>query len=523
MGEHGDDGDSDDEVPPLDPTDYAPAGDSPEYPDDDADDGSADDAPDSDEDDGDVNRPAAGESLSAAGDDDADDAPASPSSRVSTNNPGSNAPAGVGSPTPAGGGGGGGAFPDFDGEMAPDDQEQPLTAHIEEMTHRFLYVALVMGIVAALALLWSDHMINFLWYSFLGPDNGTCPGPGCPVEWRPHLYHPLSLFLARLKMGALVGFVAGLPVAVYEIYRFMRPGLYPHERRYYLAAVPTSLVLAVSGVAFAYYVVLPSLFIYFSSYSTQAAELAFGLSETFNLMVMMLGFFAVIFQIPLLVMLAIMMGVTTRRWLEQRRIYFWSGFAGVAFLFSPDPTGMAPLLVAVTMIALFEGTLLLLRWTERSVALFSAETLANNRQYAWGLAVFIGYVVSSLPVPSGYFGQLPPVVTQTLTDYGYLGLTPAIIAAAIIALFEFLGWIARRVGAGQGMRTGLRVRLAFMRVRAPVWFLALVVGYMGSPRPELLDIFRDVAQPPLIAAGVTVGLILAYEGLRLLLSYVRPE
>jgi sec-independent protein translocase protein TatC len=145
----------------------------------------------------------------------------------------------------------------------------------------------------------------------------------------------------------------------------MRPGLYPHERRYYLASVPTSLVLALVGVAFAYFLILPLIFSYFLYYSADVAEIAFGLTETFDLILLMMGLFAAIFQIPLFIMLAIMMGVTTRRWIERRRLIFWASFAGVAFLFSPDPTGMAPILVGVTMIGLFELTLLLLRWTGR--------------------------------------------------------------------------------------------------------------------------------------------------------------
>ncbi|MFC7026738.1 twin-arginine translocase subunit TatC [Halomicroarcula sp. GCM10025710] len=163
-----------------------------------------------------------------------------------------------------------------------------------------------------------------------------------------------------------MGFIAALPVFVYQTYLFMRPGLYPRERRYYLAAVPTSLVLAAIGVGFAYFAVLRAMFDYFITYSDRAADLAFGLGDTFNLIILMLGFFALIFQIPLFVMLAIMMGVTTRQWLQDRRLYFWGAFAAIAFVFSPDPTGMAPLMVAVTMIALFEGTLLLLRWTGRA-------------------------------------------------------------------------------------------------------------------------------------------------------------
>jgi sec-independent protein translocase protein TatC len=157
--------------------------------------------------------------------------------------------------------------------------------------------------------------------------------------------------------------VVGLPVAVYETYLFMRPGLFPRERRYYLAAIPTSLVLALIGVAFAHFVVLPAIFAYFTAYTTGTAVVAFGLKETFSLILVLMGYMALVFQIPLFIMLAIMMNLTTREWLEGRRLLFWGGFLGVAFLVSPDPTGMAPIIVAATMITLFEGTLALLRWT----------------------------------------------------------------------------------------------------------------------------------------------------------------
>jgi sec-independent protein translocase protein TatC len=197
-------------------------------------------------------------------------------------------------------------------------------------------------------------------FTITNASNGTTGAAACP-----RLYHPLSLVLARLKVASLTGFVVALPVFVYESYRFMRPGLYPNERRYYLSSVPTSLVLAGIGIAFAYFLVLPVIFSYFLGYTQGAANVAFGLADTFDLILLMVGMFAFIFQIPLFVMLATMMGVASRRWLEDRRLYFWAGFAGIAFLFSPDPTGMAPFIVAVTMILLFEGTLLLLRWTGR--------------------------------------------------------------------------------------------------------------------------------------------------------------
>ena len=166
-------------------------------------------------------------------------------------------------------------------------------------------------------------------------------------------------------MAALAGIVVALPVFVYQSYQFMRPGLYPNERRYYLASVPMSLILAVVGMAFAYFVILPILFSVFLFYSEGSADIAFALAETFDIMLMLMIVLAIVFQIPLFIMLAIMMGVTSRRWLESQRIYFWIAFAGIAFVFTVDPTGMAPVLVAIVMIALFEGTLALLRWTGR--------------------------------------------------------------------------------------------------------------------------------------------------------------
>ena len=236
------------------------------------------------------------------------------------------------------------------------DEEMPLADHVEEMMSRLGIVFLVGGVALLLAFPAADRTINYLW-------NSHIPGAATIADRRPRLYGPLELVLTELKVAGLAGLLVGLPVFVYQSYRFMRPGLYPRERRYYLAAVPTSLVLAFVGVAFAHLVVLPAIFLYFTSYTTGTALVAFGLKETFNLILLLMGYMAVVFQIPLFIMLGIMMGLVTRAWLQDKRLLFWGAFAGLAFLVSPDPTGMAPIIVATTMITLFEGTLALLRWT----------------------------------------------------------------------------------------------------------------------------------------------------------------
>jgi sec-independent protein translocase protein TatC len=239
-------------------------------------------------------------------------------------------------------------------EAPESDAEQPLADHIEEMVKRLAIVIAIAGLASVVVFPLTEGLITTIW-------NYVLPG-GEAVD--PRVYHPLELIITQVKVASLAGLVVALPVFVYESYAFMRPGLYKHERRYYLAAVPTSLVLAVLGVLFAYLLVLPYTMDYFQGYTQGTADVAFALGTTFNLILMVMGYLAVVFQIPLFIMLAIMLGVVTRRWLESRRLLFWAAFGGISFTFGAiDPTGVVPIIVAITMIALFEGTLALLRWT----------------------------------------------------------------------------------------------------------------------------------------------------------------
>jgi len=235
-----------------------------------------------------------------------------------------------------------------------EDEEMPLADHINEMMRRLGVVFLFGGIATLIAYPYSPDLVNYLWGTHI-------PNPEVNA---PRIYGPLEFILTKLKLAGLAGLLIGLPVFVYQTYRFMKPGLYRNERRYYLASVPTSLILAIVGVLFAHFIILPFVFNYFTTYTTDAASVAFGLRETFAMMLALMGYMAIIFQIPLFIMLAIMMGLVTRQWLENKRLIFWGLFVGIAFTFTAvDPTGMAPIIIALTMIVLFEGTLALLRWT----------------------------------------------------------------------------------------------------------------------------------------------------------------
>ncbi len=400
----------------------------------------------------------------------------------------------------------------------PDDVEMPLTDHIEEMLSRLTIVAVLGGLATVIAYPFAGDIVTTMWYDIHPGTVAECVAdPQAQPCAPPHVYGPLDLVLTEIKVAALAGILVALPALVYQTYQFMRPGLYPHERRYYLASVPMSLVLALVGMAFAYFVILPILFTVFLHYSEGSAEVAFALRETFDLLLMMLTTLALVFQIPLFLMLAIMMGVTTREWLESRRIYFWIGFSGVAFVFSPDPTGMAPFVVAVTMIALFEGTLAMLRWSAEGVFSPSPRQLARVRPIAWLVAALVGYLASPAPLPEGLYGQLPPAVTDALADAGVEVLAAVAVMVAAIASFEGGRYLLRRWSVAPRLRVVLR------QLRVPVWATAIALGYLTTPEPVLLDELEVVLLEPLAAVALGLAIGLTYELVLAGWRWVRPD
>lgn len=225
----------------------------------------------------------------------------------------------------------------------------PLSEHIEEMVYRILKVAAVALVGAILAFFFSGTLLENLWYSFVSLD--------------PHTYHPLSKVITQLKLSAMVGIAISLPVLVYETFEFMKPGLYPNEKRYFISVVPVSVVLLGIGMGFSLFIALPILFDYFLYYSEGIANPGLGLRETFDLVIMFSLGMGTIFQIPLLMFLAIKTGVASRVWFKSKRAIVWGSCITISFLFSGafDPTGVAGIAIALTMIGLFEFTLVLLK------------------------------------------------------------------------------------------------------------------------------------------------------------------
>jgi sec-independent protein translocase protein TatC len=176
---------------------------------------------------------------------------------------------------------------------------------------------------------------------------------------------------------------------------------------------------------------------------------------------------------------------------------------------------MAPFLVAATMIGLFEGTLVVLRWTGRDSLAPNPDAWASARPYVWPLAAVAGYAVSSAPVPAGLYGRLPTPVTDGGVQLGVGGATPVVVGGRVLLAFEAVAWLARRSEASR------RTRRTLARVRLPVWLTASVVGYLASPDPVALRVARDADVAATTAVALALGLVVVYEGTIAVSRYVR--
>ncbi|MFB6284941.1 MAG: twin-arginine translocase subunit TatC [Halobacteria archaeon] len=233
------------------------------------------------------------------------------------------------------------------------DEEMPITEHIEEMVKRLMVVIVLATVGMVISFIYSQSIIDAVWYNFVSMD--------------PHTYSPLEQLVTQLKLSSIIGIGLALPVLVYEMFKFMEPGLYPHEERYYISVVPVSVFLELVGIAFSYFIALPVLFSYFMYYSEGVAQPGLGLRETFNLILMFSIGMGIVFQIPLVMFLGVKMNVASKEWFQRKRVMVWGACITVAAVISGsfDPTGVAGFVVGGTMIGLYEFTILLMRFTER--------------------------------------------------------------------------------------------------------------------------------------------------------------
>ena len=162
-----------------------------------------------------------------------------------------------------------------------------------------------------------------------------------------------SPFFAPFKLTMVLSFFIAIPVVLYQIWGFVAPGLYKNEKRLVVPLLVSSTLLFYLGMAFAYYVVFPLAFSFFTSVAPEGVVINTDISSYLNFVLKIFFAFGLAFEIPVAVVLMCWTGVTTPDALRAKRPYVIVGVFVLGMLLTP-PDIISQTLLAIPMWILFE-------------------------------------------------------------------------------------------------------------------------------------------------------------------------
>ncbi|WP_083704575.1 twin-arginine translocase subunit TatC [Motiliproteus sp. MSK22-1] len=228
--------------------------------------------------------------------------------------------------------------------MTDDDKIQPLIAHLIELRDRILRSLLVV-LVLFLPLFYFANEI----YAFVSePLTALLPAGSTMIAT-----DVTSPFFAPFKLTLVLAIFAGIPFILHQVWGFISPGLYRHEKKIAMPLLFSSIFLFYCGVAFAYFVVFPLMFGFFTSIGPEHVAVTPDISSFLNLVLKLFFAFGVVFEIPIATLLLLWSGVTTVESLKQKRAYVIVGCFVVGMLLTP-PDVISQSLLALPMWLLFE-------------------------------------------------------------------------------------------------------------------------------------------------------------------------
>ena len=172
-------------------------------------------------------------------------------------------------------------------------------------------------------------------------------------------------FTTPLKLAFVAALVVAMPYVLYELWAFVAPGLYRHEKGFAVPLLVSSVILFYVGVAFAYFVVFPLIFGFFVSTTPHGVQLMADISMYMEFVLVLLFSFGIAFEVPVAVVLLVSMGLVPLEKLTQIRGYVLIAVFVIAAILTP-PDAISQTVMAIPMYLLYEGGILFARLLVRS-------------------------------------------------------------------------------------------------------------------------------------------------------------
>jgi sec-independent protein translocase protein TatC len=232
----------------------------------------------------------------------------------------------------------------------PDElagSEAPFVSHLIELRDRMIRALIAVGIAFGALALWPGP--SGLYDLLAQPLVAHLPDGTKLIAT-----NVISPILVPLKITLMAAFMVALPVVLYQIWAFVAPGLYSHEKRLVLPLVVSSTVLFVVGVAFCYFLVIPGMSQFIQAFAPTTITASPDIEEYFGFVLTLFLVFGIAFEVPIAVIVLVRMGIVRIDQLKAWRGYFVVGSFVVAAVVTP-PDVISQLALAIPMCLLYEA------------------------------------------------------------------------------------------------------------------------------------------------------------------------
>ncbi len=239
-------------------------------------------------------------------------------------------------------------------DIAVDEHEQPFLEHIIELRSRILRSLAVVAVLFVPIYYFANPLYE--WIS--APLMEQLPDGASMIATQ-----VATPFITPLKLAFFAAIFLGVPYLLHQIWSFVSPGLYKHEKRFAMPLLFSSIVLFYAGMAFVYFLVFPLIFAFFTQVAPGGVEIMTDIDQYLNFVLKMFLAFGIAFEIPIATMLLAWSGIATAKGMADKRPYVIVGCFIVGMLLTP-PDVVSQLLLAMPTWLLFELGVFLARFIE---------------------------------------------------------------------------------------------------------------------------------------------------------------
>jgi sec-independent protein translocase protein TatC len=238
--------------------------------------------------------------------------------------------------------------------MSPEPDslaEGTLISHLLELRERLIRALVAIGILFVPCALYANQLFTWLAEPLLKmlPKGSSLIATGVAAP-----------FTTPFKLAFFVALFGAMPYVLYQVWAFIAPGLYRHEKRFALPLLVSSIVLFYTGMTFAYFAVFPAIFHFFAATTPKGVAMMTDISQYLDFVLVLFFAFGAAFEVPVAVVLLVVMNLVSVQKLRAIRGYVLLGvFIVAAFITPPDAVSQS--IMAVPMYLLYEAGVIMAR------------------------------------------------------------------------------------------------------------------------------------------------------------------